>query len=513
MQPHSQAMNTPGRHGNLLLLLSSTLVVLLLLLGAACTGATPPSPADARRATEVQVTATEFKLEPNLITIAVGRPVRLTLVNKGAIEHDWEAEGLRATDVRVVSAPPNLAKGIADEVREKGERGIPHPWAGPGQQMVIEFTPLVPGSYDVACVVPGHKEAGMVAKLVVTGEAAGQPAAEGRSEAPTRVERGPSAAPPAAGAPSAPAPAHLAQPQVAMPVGSRAAGLVSVGIEAKEATALLDESVSYRYWTFGGAVPGPMVRVRQGDTVELTLKNAPDSTMTHSIDLHAVTGPGGGARVTQVAPGEQAIFRFQALNPGVYVYHCATPVAPVHVANGMYGLIVVEPPQGLPPVDREFYVMQGDFYLQGARGEKGERAFSMEKLLDERPDYVVFNGSNGALVGDGALRARVGETVRIFFGVGGPNLVSSFHVIGEIFDRVAREGASEWSTNIQTTLVPAGGATIVEFTLDVPGEYLLVDHSLGRVVKGAVGILRVGGDDRPEIFQPLSGAPAPDMGH
>jgi len=497
MQPHSQAMITPRHHGNLLVLLSSTLLV-LLLLGAACTGAPPASPTDAERATEVEVTATEFKLEPNLITIAAGRPVRLTFINKGAIEHDWEAEGLRATDVRVVSAPPNLGKGMADEVREKGERGIPHPMAGPGQQMVIEFTPLVPGSYAIACELPGHKEAGMVAKLVVTGKAAGQPAAEPQV---------------AAGVLRTAAPAQLAQPQIAIPVGSRAAGPVSVEIEAKEATALLDEGVSYRYWTFGGAVPGPMVRVRQGDTVELTLRNAPNSTMTHSIDLHAVTGPGGGARVTQVAPGEQATFRFQALNPGLYVYHCATPVVPVHVANGMYGLIVVEPPGGLPPVDREFYVMQGDFYVQGARGEKGERAFSMEKLLDERPDYVVFNGSNGALVGAGALEAQVGETIRVFFGVGGPNLVSSFHVIGEIFDRVHPEGASEVVTNVQTTLVPAGGATIVELTLDVPGEYLLVDHSLGRVVKGALATLRVEGGDRPGIFQPLSGAPAGDLGH
>jgi nitrite reductase (NO-forming) len=279
---------------------------------------------------------------------------------------------------------------------------------------------------------------------------------------------------------------------------------VFVEVEAKEIVGLLDDGVAYPFWTFGGTVPGPMNRVRQGDTVQLTMKNAADSRNVHSIDLHAVSGPGGGAKLTQVLPGEQATFQFKARHPGVYVYHCATPPVPYHVASGMYGLIVVEPPGGLPTVDREFYVMQGDFYLQGGPGEKGERGFSMQKMSDERPDYVVFNGSSGALQAERALEANVGETVRIFFGAGGPNLTSSFHVIGAVFDRVAKEGSSEWSTNVQTTLVPAGGATMVEFRADVPGEYLLVDHSLGRLGKGAAAVLRVQGPDNPEIFTSIS---------
>jgi nitrite reductase (NO-forming) len=246
-----------------------------------------------------------------------------------------------------------------------------------------------------------------------------------------------------------------------------------------------------------------MLRVRQGDTVELTLKNSPASKLSHSIDLHAVTGPGGGAKVTQIAPGESATFRWKALNPGVYVYHCATPMVPHHIANGMYGLIVVEPPEGLPPVDREFYVMQGDFYLDGKRDEPGYHDFSMDTMLDERPSHVVFNGAVGAIGGGNALKAKVGETVRIFFGVGGPNVTSSFHVIGEIFDRVYPEGASEVQRNVQTTLVPAGGATIVEFTVDYPGTYILVDHSLGRLAKGGAGMLEVEGPEDPAVFQPL----------
>jgi len=306
----------------------------------------------------------------------------------------------------------------------------------------------------------------------------------------------------------------LPQPQVATALPSRGPTLVKYEVETHEVTALMDDGVSYTYWTFGGTVPGPMLRVRQGDTVELTLKNAPDSKLSHSIDLHAVTGPGGGAKVTQIAPGESATFTFKALNPGVYVYHCASPLVPQHIANGMYGLIVVEPPEGLPPVDHEFYVMQGDFYLEGDRAEHGLHDFSLKEMTDEHPNYVVFNGAVGALTGDNALKAKVGDKVRIFFGVGGPNITSSFHVIGEIFDNVYPEGATNpVQHNVQTTLVPTGGATIVEFTADYPGNYTLVDHSLGRLTKGAAGILTVEGDANAEIFNSVSSPGHADMGH
>jgi nitrite reductase (NO-forming) len=298
--------------------------------------------------------------------------------------------------------------------------------------------------------------------------------------------------------------APLAQPLIEAPIPQRGPTLVKYEVETREVTALMDEGVAYTYWTFGSTVPGPMLRVRQGDTVELTLKNAADSKVSHSIDLHAVTGPGGGAKATQLAPGESASIRFKALNPGVYVYHCATPLVPHHIASGMYGLIVVEPPEGLPPVDHEFYVMQGDFYLDGDREEKGQRDFAMKEMTDEHPSHIVFNGSVGALTGQNALKAKVGEKVRIFFGVGGPNIISSFHVIGEIFDEVYPEGAiGPTQRNVQTTLVPAGGATIVDFTVDYPGTYVLVDHSLGRMTKGAVGMLDVEGPANAEVFEVL----------
>jgi nitrite reductase (NO-forming) len=196
------------------------------------------------------------------------------------------------------------------------------------------------------------------------------------------------------------------------------------------------------------------------------------------------------------------VFSFKALNPGLYVYHCATAPVAMHVANGMYGLILVEPKDGLPKVDREYYVMQGDFYTKGANGQAGLQPFSMVKAIDERPDYVVFNGAVGAIAGDKALPANVGETVRLYFGVGGPNLTSSFHVIGEIFDRVWAEGNMALVTrDVQTTAVPAGGAAIVEFKVEVPGTYILVDHSLTRAFnKGALGMLKVTGAENKLVY-------------
>jgi nitrite reductase (NO-forming) len=276
---------------------------------------------------------------------------------------------------------------------------------------------------------------------------------------------------------------------------------VVVHLETNERTLPLADGVDYTFWTFGGSVPGPLLRIREGDIVEFHLSNHPTSQNPHNIDLHAVTGPGGGAHSSLVAPGQTATFEFKALNPGLYVYHCATAPVGMHVANGMYGLILVEPKGGLSPVDREYYVMQGEFYTRDEHGVAGHQLFDMRRALAEDPPYVVFNGAVGALADDRALTANVGETVRLFVGNGGPNLVSSFHVIGEIFDRVWHEAGTVVNRNVQTTLVPAGGATMVEFALDVPGTYILVDHSLFRAFnKGALGMLRVDGPDDPSVF-------------
>lgn len=295
--------------------------------------------------------------------------------------------------------------------------------------------------------------------------------------------------------------AKINPPMVPAPIGDRAAKKVVVHLEATEEEGILADGVTYKFWTFNSTVPGTFIRIRVGDEVELHLKNASNSVMPHNIDLHAVNGPGGGAEATNVAPGKEAIFNFKALNPGLFVYHCAAAPVPLHIANGMYGLILVEPEGGLPKVDREYYIMQGEFYTKGKTDEKGLQEFDQDKGLDEKPTYVVFNGKKNALMGPDALEAKVGETVRFFVGNGGPNLVSSFHVIGEIFDRVYVEGGTTINKNIQTTVIPAGGAAMVEFKVEEPGNYILVDHSIFRAFnKGAIGTLKVTGEKNPKVY-------------
>jgi nitrite reductase (NO-forming) len=290
-------------------------------------------------------------------------------------------------------------------------------------------------------------------------------------------------------------------PEVPPPITRKYNTKMIVKLEVVEKQMQIADGVKYTFWTFGGSVPGSFIRVKEGDLVEFTLMNHPANKMPHNIDLHAVTGPGGGATSSFVAPGHSALFSFKALNPGLYVYHCATAPVGMHIANGMYGLILVEPKDGLPKVDKEFYVMQGDFYTKGKYGQQGVQPFSMEKAIDEHPTYVVFNGSVGSMTGDKVLKANVGETIRLFVGNGGPNLVSSFHVIGEIFDKVYNEGGGKFNTNVQTTLVPAGGSSIVEFKLDVPGNFIIVDHSIFRTFnKGSLGILKAEGPENKEIY-------------
>ncbi|MGI9148154.1 MAG: copper-containing nitrite reductase [Chloroflexota bacterium] len=442
--------------------------------------------------TAVTVEASEFKFNPTSLQLPVGKKVTITLLNSGTVEHDLTVDAL---GVKVS--------------------------ASAGKAATAEFTLDKPGTYDFYCSIPGHKDAGMhgTLSLVASGASAvvPGPAAQAAYPVSPAVQAQGMAAAQATPLPR-PVPdgvQALPPPQIAPPIDRSEPATVQVELETRKVTALMNDGVAYDYWTFNGTVPGPMIRVRQGDTVELTLKNAPDSGLTHSIDLHAVLGPGGGAKFTQVPPGESATFRFQAMRPGVYIYHCATPMVSMHIASGMYGLIVVEPPAGLPRVDREFYVMQGDFYMQGDRALLGWRQFDMTKLMSEQPDYVVFNGHMGALTGDNAMHANVGEAVRIFFGVGGPNLTSSFHLIGEIFDRVYPEGSltTEPISNIQTTHVPAGGATMVEFTPVLPGTYTLVDHSIERMEKGAAAQLIVDGPDNPGILQVVQPGSGGGGGH
>jgi nitrite reductase (NO-forming) len=402
------------------------------------------------------------------LTANTGDTVKITLINGDPIIHD-----LAINDFGVSSG----------QLTQKD------------QQVTITFVPDRPGEFVYHCTIPGHHEVGMAGKLIVTGEALPQ------SETHTAVAL--AAVPTAAPAnPNAVSVIHNPT-DLPAPVGSREPTHIRIDLVAQEVVGQLADGTTFSYFTFNGTIPGPMFRMRVGDTAEVHMKNDTTSVFPHSVDFHAVTGPGGGAVYTQTNPGEETVFSFQALNPGLYVYHCATPSVAHHIANGMYGLILVEPEGGLPPVSREFYVMQGEVYTAQPFGAQGHLDFSHEKMLNEDPEYFTFNGAAGALtLDDYALRANVGETARIFFGVGGPNFISSFHVIGEIFDRVYDQASltSPPLTDVQTTTVPPGGATMVEFKLEVPGRYILVDHALSRLERGLAGYLYVEGAENPDVF-------------
>src|SRR5690554_346780 len=383
------------------------------------------------------------------LTARPGDVVKITLINDDGMLHDVVIDEFNAA---------------TDQFADRGE------------QDSFTFTANQTGTFTYYCSVPGHKAAGMFGKLVVGTAAAVQD--EGAD-----IVRDPA---------DVPAPLAPREPQT-----------VEVDLVAEEVLGQLADGTVMTYFTFNGTVPGPMIRVRVGDTVKMNFRNEVSSQFPHSLDFHAATGPGGGAVFSNLGPGEETTFSFKVLNPGLYVYHCATPSVAHHIAMGMFGLILVEPEEGLPEVDREFYVMQSELYTEEPYGATGYVNFSHEKMLDEQPEYFVFNGAAGALTSDEhALHAELGESVRIFFGVGGPNFISSFHVIGEIFDRVYDQASltSPPLTDVQTTLVPAGGAAMVEFSTEVPGRYILVDHALSRAERGLMGYLYVEGEEQPEIF-------------
>ena len=418
---------------------------------------------------------------------------------------------------------PTLSANVGDTVKITltGGDGVEHDIAfpdfnaqsehitGKGSTSKFEFVADKPGSFNYNCLLAGHKEAGMIGKFEVTGSAPVSAAPVSAPVSNNAALSGPAVVnnPPTTGADIVRDPTDLPGP-----IGPREPQTVRIDLEAVEIEGQLADGTTYSYWTFNGKVPGPFFRVRVGDTIEVHMKNLTNSTMAHSVDFHAVTGPGGGAVMTQTTPGSETMFTAKALKPGLFVYHCATPMVAQHIANGMYGMILVEPEEGLTPVDREFYVMQGEIYTTEAFGSTGHLTENTQALLNEDPEYLVFNGAVGGLTEQKPLKAKVGETVRIFFGVGGPNFTSSFHVIGEIFDRVFDQASltSPALTNVQTTTVPSGGATVVEFGLEVPGKYILVDHALARLQRGLAGYLIAEGPAAPEIFD---GTPMPGSGH
>ena len=470
--------------------------VIAFLASTSAPGAAAPAPAAARAPTSTAATPPASTNQPassympglryTLRTgIAEGRMVFIGV--GGAIDGQVnpvlsaaEGQGVQITLINGEGAEHDIV--FADQEATARSAHI----TGKGASTNIAFRAGKAGDYIYFCSLPGHQLAGMQGQFLITPQAPPQ----------TLVE----------------ADISKLSTDLPPPIAKRAPQTIRVDLTTVELEGRLAEGTTFGYWTFDGKVPGPFLRVRVGDTIDVRLKNSSDSAMVHSVDFHAATGPGGGAAATQTNPGEETSVKFKALIPGLYVYHCATPMVAHHIANGMYGLILVEPEEGLPPVDREFYVMQGEIYTEAAFGQHGSQEFNVEKLLNERPEYFVFNGAVGALSKLHPLEAKVGETVRIFFGVGGPNFTSAFHVIGEMFDKVYNLGGvlSEPLKGIQTVTVPPGGAVITEFKIDVPGNYILVDHALSRLERGLVGILHVEGSPNPEIYD---GKIMPGGGH
>jgi nitrite reductase (NO-forming) len=482
---------------------SIAFLIIFCLTASACAGPAQAQPGAANGSGSSSNQEITFKLKTNM---ADGK---LNFIGQGG-----DIDGISNPDLKVT-------QGQTVHFILTNNDGMEHDFAIPDLNIQTDHVSVIgksasttvkadkAGDFLYYCTLPGHKQLGMVGHLIVTASsAAAAPAAD-----MTMTMGAPTAAPGGSSQPVS-APSIARDPaDLPGPIGNRPAQHVRIDLETVELTGQLADGVGYTYWTFNGKVPGPFLRVRVGDTVELHLKNNTGSRMTHSIDLHAVTGPGGGAAVMQVSLGEEKWFTFKPLNPGLFVYHCATPMVADHIASGMFGLILVEPEGGLPKVDLEYYVMQSELYTSGPYGQKGQQEIDIDKLMAEAPEYFVFNGATTALTQQFPLHAKVGETVRIFFGDAGPNLPSSLHMIGEVFDKVYDQASltSEPLTNVQTTLVPPGGATVVELTTQVPGRFLLVDHAIVRMERGLMGYLLVDGPDNPEVFH--SDFPASGSGH
>jgi nitrite reductase (NO-forming) len=406
---------------------------------------------------------------------------RMVFIGVGGKIDGQADQVLTAAEVQTVQVTLINGEGAQHDVVFPDQRTQSPRVTGKGASTTIAFRAEAAGDFVYYCSVPGHRLAGMEGQFLVTP----QPAATTVTYAD--ISREPT---------DLPGPIEQREPQT-----------VRVDLVAVELEGRLAEGTTFGFWTFNGKVPGPFLRARVGDRVEVHLKNSADSSMIHSVDFHAATGPGGGAALLQVNPGDEKAMAFKALVPGLYVYHCATPMVAEHIANGMYGMILVEPEDGLEKVDHEFYLMQGEVYTDAAFGQHGSQEVSVEKLLAERPEYFVFNGSVGALTLLHPLHANVGETVRLFFGVGGPNFTSSFHVIGEIFDKVYTYGGvlSPPLRGLQTVSVAPGGAVITEIKPEVPGNYTIVDHALARAERGLAAMLVVGGNPNPEIYTSMPG--------
>jgi nitrite reductase (NO-forming) len=415
---------------------------------AASPGASAAPAASGAVLGSLEITAVDLGFQPNNLSVDAPGTYEFVLKNTGTIIHN-------------VTFPDGTTISAEAGQTAKGTVAIP-----------AEGTTFL-------CSIPGHADAGMKGAVTVKGTAA---------TGSTDSHGGPAPALDVAPDPNAPAP--IRRDPTAPAVMGGTTHDVDLVIEEKTMTVATGFVVGV--WTFGGTVPGPVIRVHIGDLVRVHLKNPITNKLPHSVDFHSSLVAWNGP-MTSINPGEEKLYEFRAKYAGVWMYHCGTAPALHHIANGMYGMIIVEPKGGLAPVAKEFFLVQSEWYL----GEQGQPV-SLTKAAAgaPSPDYVVFNGVANQYK-DGPIEIPTGETIRVFLLDAGPNIDSSFHIVGTIFDRVIKEGvelapdnAGGWGSQA-VDLSPAQGA-IVEFAMADDGLYPIVTHAFNFVGRGALGLFKAG---------------------
>ncbi|MEO8272849.1 MAG: multicopper oxidase domain-containing protein [Chloroflexota bacterium] len=399
----------------------------------------------------IELDAIDIAYEQPHVTVPKAGTYEVKLVNKGAIGHDVTF----ADGTQVVAAA--------------------------GETKTVEVTVPAAG-ISFKCSVPGHADAGMIGDIMIEGAtASANPDDHGGPAPSSDVAADPNAAP------------YTLYPAEAPALLPGTTHDIDLVIEEKKMT--VAPGFVQAVWTFGGTVPGPVIRVKVGDTVRIHLKNPATSQLSHSIDFHA-SQVAWNDEMLSIAPGEEKLYEFKAEYAGVWMYHCGTSPTLHHIANGMYGMVIVEPKAGLPPVDAEFAIVQSEWYL----GPQGEPA-SLTKAStgNPAPDYVVFNGVANQYK-DHPLQVQTGDRVRVFVLNAGPNIDSSFHVVGTIFSSVTKEGIhlvvgndGNWASQAMD-LAPAQ-AGIVEFVMPEDGLYPMVTHAFNFVGRGALGLFQAGDGD------------------
>jgi len=368
--------------------------------------------------------------------------------------------------------------------------------AGCGAQVRVENDP-------VSLYTQGSSAAAVEARAAAANATSSQPVANpvsstaaapaqsaAASQAPTSDDMGSTAGTATSVSPSPAASAAPAKQSIYDPVlqPATAATVQHISLTAQEGVQEIASGVKYAVWTFNGTAPGPVIHVKQGDTVEFTLKN--EATIPHSIDFHAAETP-WNLNYKSINPGETLTFSFKADHPGAFMYHCGTAPALMHIGDGMYGAIIVDPAQPLPAA-KEYVLVQSEFYTKPS-ATKGVLDGDYPKMQNGKPDYVVFNGTANQYTGDNALAANPGERIRLWVVNAGPNDFSAFHVVGAILDKVYPDGnPANVLSGMQTYTVPPGGGAMVELTIPNEGWYPVVSHSFADASKGAMAMIKVG---------------------